>query len=139
LITEAIPPANLPPTDRHEDRREIARRLPHSLQGDCRLTGDYFRIVIRMDERHSALGGHSRARHFRFGVVFADQREPCPMPPHRFNFDLSSCPRHHQHGIDTQHPRRLCDPLRVIAYRCRDDSARFLFIIQEHNPVIGPA
>ena len=125
--------------DRHEDRVDLAARLPQDLHRDGALPRDHVRIVEGMHERQIALA-HDGLRVLVRAVVFvAVQHHFATEIAHRAHLDVRRGLRHHDDRGNAAALRRQRHALRVIAGRRADHAALGDRIRQVRNLVVRAA
>ena len=124
--------------DRNEHGIDVAARLPRDLHADRALSGDDVRVIERMDEDHLPLAGDDQRAFVGTVVVITVQYDLATQISNGLNLDARSRHRHHDHRRDLPPTGRQGDPLRVIACRGADHSARSRVVRKTCDLVVGP-
>src|SRR5262249_2628588 len=126
-------------SDRHEDRRELARTVTQDLVADGPLSGDHEWIVERIDEHRSSRLDELVAVSLRLRVTVAPQDNFRAEILDRLHLDLRRRLRHDDQRAKPQMAGRVSNTLRVVAGARRDHTSRAFGSGELGDAIVGAA
>ena len=125
--------------DRHEDRLDWIRVLPHNFHPDGALSCNNVRVVVGVHINQPLLLHQHPGVSGCLVECVPVQNHPGAVGSHPVDLDTRGCLGHDDRGLHAHAARRVSEALGMVARRCRDHAGRSFGLTELAHLVVGTA